>query len=166
MKRLRHQIKNIAITVNGLATSGLNQKRHRICFINQPKPSSLIARTRISWVKKNAAAPKDAPCIGNKLIVIDPEKVANNAKVNGVVFQFLAIVAGIVCGCLGLTDLKGFAAFGPANVAIGGAVVAKCGFKPSKYFIGIDKVVVDGASLGFGTFVLFWTLFYNICHLF
>mgnify|MGYP002635511204 CR=1 FL=1 len=95
-----------------------------------------------------------------------PEKVANNAKVNGVVFQFLAIVAGIVCGCLGLTDLKGFAAFGLANVAIGGAVVAKCGFKPSKYFIGIDKVVVDGASLGFGTFVLFWTLFYNICHLF
>ena len=103
---------------------------------------------------------------GKKLIVIDPEKVANNAKVNGVVFQFLAIVAGIVCGCLGLTDLKGFAAFGLANVAIGGAVVAKCGFKPSKYFIGIDKVVVDGASLGFGTFVLFWTLFYNICHLF
>ena len=106
------------------------------------------------------------PSTGKKLIVIDPEKVANNAKVNGVVFQFLAIVAGIVCGCLGLTDLKGFAAFGLANVAIGGAVVAKCGFKPSKYFIGIDKVVVDGASLGFGTFVLFWTLFYNICHLF
>ena len=51
-------------------------------------------------------------------------------------------------------------------MAIGGAVVAKCGLKPSKYFIGIDKVVVDGASLGFGTFVLFWTLFYNICHLF
>ncbi|ACO67927.1 predicted protein [Micromonas commoda] len=107
-----------------------------------------------------------AQSASKKLIVIDPEKVANNAKVNGVVFQFLAIVAGIVCGCLGLTDLKGFAAFVAANVAIGGAVVAKCGFKPSKYFVGIDKVIVDGASLGFGTFVLFWTLFYNICHLF
>ena len=113
-----------------------------------------------------ADRPRPIRSTGKKLIVIDPEKVANNAKVNGVVFQFLAIVAGIVCGCLGLTDLKGFAAFGLANVAIGGAVVAKCGFKPSKYFIGIDKVVVDGASLGFGTFVLFWTLFYNICHLF
>ncbi len=51
-------------------------------------------------------------------------------------------------------------------MAIGGTVVAKCGFKPSKYFVGVDKVIVHGASLGFGTFVLFWTLFYNICHLF
>ena len=127
----------------------------------------LLARSpRRGLVSDRRNVPIALRSTGKKLIVIDPEKVANNAKVNGVVFQFLAIVAGIVCGCLGLTDLKGFAAFGLANVAIGGAVVAKCGFKPSKYFIGIDKVVVDGASLGFGTFVLFWTLFYNICHLF
>ena len=127
----------------------------------------LLARSPRRGLVADRPRPRSPrPSTGKKLIVIDPEKVANNAKVNGVVFQFLAIVAGIVCGCLGLTDLKGFAAFGLANVAIGGAVVAKCGFKPSKYFIGIDKVVVDGASLGFGTFVLFWTLFYNICHLF
>ena len=43
---------------------------------------------------------------------------------------------------------------------------AKCDFDHAPYFLGRDKIFVGGASASAGTFILFWTLFYNICHLF
>ena len=85
---------------------------------------------------------------------------------NDVLFQFLSIVSGIVCGICGYTDLYGFLFFLVFNVFIGGAVVAKLNFKPKQYFVSVDQIIVNGASNSVGTFVLFWTLFYNICHLF
>mmetsp|Transcript_12207 Transcript_12207/g.29507 ORF Transcript_12207/g.29507 Transcript_12207/m.29507 type:complete len:110 (+) Transcript_12207:102-431(+) len=101
-----------------------------------------------------------------KLIFVDPENVQNNIRVNDVIFQFLGIVSGVVCGILGLTDLRGLLAFLAFNAFIGFAVVLKCKLQLHKYFFSWDKIVVDGASSGLSTFILFWTLFYNICHLF
>ena len=86
----------------------------------------------------------------------------NNLRVNDTVFQFLSIVSGIVCGVLGYTDLRGFVAFLAFNALIGCAVLAKCDFDHAPYFLGRDKIFVGGASASAGTFILFWTLFYNI----
>ena len=97
---------------------------------------------------------------------MDPEKVANNARVNDTVFQFLSIVSGIVCGILGYTDLKGLGAFFVFNCVIGAAVCAKLKGDVKSHFASWDKIFVAGASASAGTFILFWTLFYNICHLF
>ena len=52
------------------------------------------------------------------------------------------------------------------NVFIGAAVVAKLKFQHVHFFPSLDLIFVNGASNSLGTFVLFWTLFYNICHLF
>mmetsp|Transcript_17387 Transcript_17387/g.43011 ORF Transcript_17387/g.43011 Transcript_17387/m.43011 type:complete len:110 (-) Transcript_17387:33-362(-) len=106
------------------------------------------------------------PADSKQLIFIDPESVQNNIRVNDTIFQFLAIVSGVVCGVLGYTDLKGVAAFLAFNCVIGAAVALKCKFAVNTYFISWDKILVDGASSGLGTFILCWTLFYNICHLF
>ena len=103
---------------------------------------------------------------GKKLQFVDPEKVQNNVRVNDTIFQFLSIVSGIVTGCLGLTDLKGLAAFLAFNCLIALAVVVKTGFDVKGHFLSFDKILVNGASASAGTFILFWTLFYNICHLF
>ena len=89
-----------------------------------------------------------------------------NVRVNDTIFQFLSIVSGIVTGCLGLTDLKGLAAFLAFNCLIALAVVVKTGFDVKGHFQSFDKILVNGASASAGTFILFWTLFYNICHLF
>jgi hypothetical protein len=86
--------------------------------------------------------------------------------VNDTVFQFLSIVSGVVCGILGFTDLAGFAFFLVFNVFIGAAVVAKLKFQHVHFFPSLDLIFVNGASNSLGTIVLFWTLFYNICHLF
>lgn len=103
---------------------------------------------------------------GKKLTFVDPEKVANNARVNDTVFQFLSIVSGIVCGVLGYTDVKGFACFLGCNCLIGAAVCFKLKGDVKTYFHSWDLIFVKGASASAGTFILFWTLFYNICHLF
>ena len=87
----------------------------------------------------------------------------NNVRVNDTIFQFLSIVSGIVTGCLGLTDLKGLAAFLAFNCLIALAVVVKTGFDVKGHFLSFDKILVNGASASAGTFILFWTLFYNIC---
>ena len=67
---------------------------------------------------------------------------------------------------LGYTDLRGVAAFLGFNCVIAAAVALKCKLSIKKYFISWDKILLDGASSGLSTFILFWTLFYNICHLF
>ena len=125
------------------------------------RTGELVARCPPSLVPR---PPLTAP--GKKLQSIDPEKVQNNLRVNDTVFQFLSIVSGIVCGVLGYTDLRGFVAFLAFNALIGCAVLAKCDFDHAPYFLGRDKIFVGGASASAGTFILFWTLFYNICHLF
>ena len=101
-----------------------------------------------------------------KLVFIDPEHVNHNLKVNKTIYEFLSVVAGLVCGVLGLTDLRGVLAFLVFNALIGLVVLAKTGFNLRAHFLSWDKVFVEGAAGGFGTFVLFWTLFYNIAHLF
>jgi len=47
-----------------------------------------------------------------------------------------------------------------------GVTASKCEGRPSTYFPSIDKVFLDGPNSGLATFVLFWTLSYNCCHLF
>lgn len=51
-------------------------------------------------------------------------------------------------------------------VVSGACVSWKCDGTPSAYFASIDKIFIDGPLAGLPTFVLFWTLSYNFCHLF
>jgi hypothetical protein len=94
--------------------------------ITAPRRSSLTRRTRTrrsaspaSPARRHPAPRSENTLAGKKLTFVDPEKVANNARVNDTVFQFLSIVSGIVCGILGYTDLKGLGAFFVFNCVIG-----------------------------------------------
>lgn len=51
-------------------------------------------------------------------------------------------------------------------VVSGACVSWKCDGTPSAYFASVDKIFIDGPLAGLPTFVLFWTLSYNFCHLF
>lgn len=94
-------------------------------------------------------------------------RVTDAASGRGGRFTYLSVVSGVIVGALGVAGVKGFLAHG-ACAAVGGVGVAgwKCRWRPSSYFASIDKVFVDGPVAGFPTFVLFWTLSYNWCHLF
>ena len=82
-------------------------------------------------------------------------------------FIFLSIVSGISCGILGLTGVQGFAAHLVCMlIAAGTIATVKCERRVALYFPSLDKVLIDGPNAGFGTFVLFWTLSYNCCHLY
>ena len=82
-------------------------------------------------------------------------------------FIFLSIVSGISCGVLGLTGAQGFAAHVVCMLVVAGTIATvKCERRAALYFPSVDKVLIDGPNAGFGTFVLFWTLSYNCCHLY
>jgi len=131
-----------------------------------PHPHPPLRLARLARASSSRAPRSENTLAGKKLTFVDPEKVANNARVNDTVFQFLSIVSGIVCGILGYTDLKGLGAFFVFNCVIGAAVCAKLKGDVKSHFPSWDKIFVAGASASAGTFILFWTLFYNICHLF
>lgn len=90
-----------------------------------------------------------------------------NAQAIGFVRTALAIIAGIVAGVLGLTNLWGFVAYG-AMYAVGSvAMLMRMQFDLERYFVGTAGSFVMGGIMGqLVTFLLFWTLAYALVHLY
>uniref|UniRef100_A0A8H7Y0E7 ER membrane protein complex subunit 6 n=1 Tax=Psilocybe cubensis TaxID=181762 RepID=A0A8H7Y0E7_PSICU len=78
-----------------------------------------------------------------------------------------ACFSGACAGILGLENLSGFLLFAASMLGMAGAVGAvKCKGRPGRYFRGgIWEVVSPGQDNAF-TFVLVWTLFYGIVHVY
>ena len=74
-----------------------------------------------------------------KLVFIDPEHVNHNLKVNKTIYEFLSVVAGLVCGVLGLTDLGGVLAFLVFNALIARSGLI-CGIKNFSAVFTLEKV--------------------------
>lgn len=117
--------------------------------------------------RTGAAAANEDDARLAKYLVVNAENVVHNARVSARVFTYLSIVSGIAIGALGYTGVRGFAAHGVFMLASACAVAAsKCEGRPTSFFPSVDKVFLDGPNAGLPTFVLFWTLSYNCCHLF
>jgi hypothetical protein len=124
-------------------------------------------RRRMRARRTGAAAANEDDARLAKYLVVNAENVAHNARVSARVFTYLSIVSGIAIGALGYTGVRGFAAHGVFMLASACAVAAsKCEGRPTSFFPSVDKVFLDGPNAGLPTFVLFWTLSYNCCHLF
>ncbi|GJP43813.1 hypothetical protein CLOM_g3225 [Closterium sp. NIES-68] len=80
---------------------------------------------------------------------------------------YLAIIAGVVAGILGLTGISGFLCY-VFIMALGAvALFIKTGLHINKYFDTWQRIGgMDGLTHGAMSFVLFWTLAYDFVHLF
>lgn len=70
---------------------------------------------------------------------------------------FMSIVAGMVAGVLGLTNLAGFGAYAVMMTLVTGALFVKCQAKPTMFFMRTSQITYEGVTAEAMTFVLFWT---------
>ncbi|KAL1666552.1 hypothetical protein GGF50DRAFT_113118 [Schizophyllum commune] len=108
-----------------------------------------------------AAATPDA-----KVQLIYPPNVQVNSTVNTVKF-ITASLAGAVAGILGLQHIKGFALFGASTLLTAFCLFAiNCRGSPARYVLGGLPALVNPGKDNAFTFVLVWTLFYGIVHVY
>ncbi|KAF9266099.1 hypothetical protein L218DRAFT_95536 [Marasmius fiardii PR-910] len=88
--------------------------------------------------------------------------------VNLTTVKFLsAVFAGVVAGILGLENYAGFALFIASTLWSALCMhVVNCRGKPQKYVQGGWKDLVNPGQDNAFTFVLAWTLFYGIVHVY
>ena len=91
-----------------------------------------------------------------------PRPVARTARSR----TFGAIVAGLVAGILGLTGLWGVLCYLAANGLISVVLYQTLGTRKQKYFPSKKSYLLDGLTAQIATFILFWTLAYDIVHIF
>ena len=79
---------------------------------------------------------------------------------------FGAIVAGLVAGILGLTGFWGALCYFAANGFISAVLYQTLGTRRQKFFPSKKSYFLDGLTAQIATFILFWTLAYDIVHIF
>ena len=104
-----------------------------------------------------------------KYLFVNGESIAHNAQINSKTFTSLSILSGSIAGILGATDWIGLVWYCLTILVVGGVtVVFRCKNEPKRFAaesVG-SAIFGQGFSGGFASFILFWTLFYNVCHLF
>ena len=104
-----------------------------------------------------------------KYLFVNGESIAHNVQINSKTFTSLSILSGSIAGILGATDWIGFVWYCGTILVVGlVTVVFRCKNEPKRFAaesIG-SAIFGQGFSGGFASFILFWTLFYNVCHLF
>ena len=104
-----------------------------------------------------------------KYLFVNGESVAHNARINSKTFTTLSILSGSVAGIVAATDIIGLVFYSATMLVVGTAtLVFRCENEPKRFVpesIG-SAIFAQGFSGGFASIILFWTLFYNVCHLF
>ncbi|KAJ7562249.1 hypothetical protein O6H91_03G061100 [Diphasiastrum complanatum] len=94
------------------------------------------------------------------------ENIQHNMKIVYYCRTFLSIVAGSIAGVLGLTALSGFLCYFVIMLLASLGLAAKTKFDVHSFFDSWHRVVFDGVSQEFMSFVLFWSFAYDIVHIF
>ncbi|KAK3286960.1 hypothetical protein CYMTET_5508 [Cymbomonas tetramitiformis] len=97
---------------------------------------------------------------------LSQENMQNNLKAVYFCRIFMSIVAGVVSGILGLTNIPGFIIYFLFMGLTSGGLVLKSFGSPAAYFHSWNKITFDGCTAGLTCYVLFWTLFYDIVHIY
>ncbi|KAH6912426.1 hypothetical protein BKA70DRAFT_1144260 [Coprinopsis sp. MPI-PUGE-AT-0042] len=98
--------------------------------------------------------------------LIYPPSLLHNASLQNIKF-LSSCFAGAAAGILGLTNLLGFAWFLLCSLLMTGVVtMVNCRGKPKKYLMGGLWELVNPGQDNASTFLLVWTLFYGIVHVY
>uniref|UniRef100_A0A7S0Q1B5 ER membrane protein complex subunit 6 n=1 Tax=Coccolithus braarudii TaxID=221442 RepID=A0A7S0Q1B5_9EUKA len=98
--------------------------------------------------------------------VFSMEKIAFNTRSLNYCRVFVAIVSGAAAGILGLEGLIGFLAFFITTFALSAGAYLVVGCEPKPYFKLSADVWTEGIKDGMMSYILFWTLFYDIVHIY
>ncbi|BGP32283.1 hypothetical protein JCM10296v2_004064 [Rhodotorula toruloides] len=131
-----------------------------------PSSSSPFASTTNLDSPLAAVAPPTAPTTLSGSPIFVPNLV-HNQRALYYVKSTTACIAGSVAGILGLTNLHGFVLFFVTSFGVGALYSAvNCGMKPGRYFPKASEPLLSGTLGNCFSFILFWTLFYSLVHIY
>jgi hypothetical protein len=127
-----------------------------------------------SSVAPAAAASASSPAHwSDKLRAVDrlaPQHVKHNLEVVHFTRTWVSIVGGCCCGILGLTNWSGFLFYLLTSLLTSVVLLAKVGgvdpHSVKERFVGWGALTTDGLVAGCMSFVLFWTLLYDIVYVY
>ncbi|XP_002280085.1 uncharacterized protein LOC100251751 [Vitis vinifera] len=109
--------------------------------------------------KKSNEATNDMP-------TFNAENLQSNMKIIYYSRTFLSIIGGVIAGILGFTGFTGFIFYFLVMAITSVGLMAKAKFSVHSYFDSWNRIILDGFLGGLMSFVLFWTLAYDIVHIF
>jgi hypothetical protein len=131
--------------------------------------ATISARARTLQRQQQTLNKKSLEEKEEKYLFVNGESVSHNFQINSKTFTSLSILSGSIAGILGATDWIGLVWYCGTILVIGLVTIGwRCKNEPKRYApesIG-SAIFGQGFSGGFASFILFWTLFYNVCHLF
>lgn len=100
--------------------------------------------------------------------LVNPAALKVNLSALNFLRNFVSVVAGIAVGICGVVGWHGFIYHFLAQIAVAGSMVLKGCTKPSNYFVSWRTLLFHGAfsSTTLLSYILFWMIFYNLCHVF
>ena len=108
-------------------------------------------------------APQEAEVDFSEVFSVD--KIAYNAKALNYCRVFVAIISGCAAGILGQTGLLGFLTFFITTFLLSLTLYMKVKGDPKPYFKDAQAIWTEGVVQSLMSYVLFWTLFYDIVHI-
>eukprot|EP00742_Colponemidia_sp_Colp-10_P003606 GILJ01003838.1.p1 GENE.GILJ01003838.1~~GILJ01003838.1.p1 ORF type:complete len:114 (-),score=16.12 GILJ01003838.1:193-534(-) len=97
---------------------------------------------------------------------VSADKVLHNGRVLAFCRIFASIVGGIVTGAFGLTGLEGIGMFFAFTFISSFVLFLKADMNPAPYFKSSMDVWTGNLLGGMMSFILFWTLLYNMIHIY
>ena len=101
-----------------------------------------------------------------KMAGFSRERIAANTRVLTFARTLVAAFAGASAGILGLETYAGFLFYFAANLVGSALLFFAMHTKPSKYLVSPNSVWTEAATSGFMTYLLVWTLVYNLVHVY
>eukprot|EP00695_Tsukubamonas_globosa_P000885 TRINITY_DN1825_c0_g1_i1.p2 TRINITY_DN1825_c0_g1~~TRINITY_DN1825_c0_g1_i1.p2 ORF type:complete len:106 (-),score=6.16 TRINITY_DN1825_c0_g1_i1:172-489(-) len=97
---------------------------------------------------------------------LSKEKIDKNEKILSNCRTFASILGGCVTGVLGLTGLLGFVLYFVCSILLSLGLLVKSKFSTKRYFRTSSSIWTSGVGSGLMTYILFWTLMYDIVYIF
>ena len=94
------------------------------------------------------------------------ERIGYNARILNYCRVFVAIIAGCAAGIMGITGLSGFAVFLISTLLLSVGLYLKVGCEPKPFFKKPEDLWFEGITSASMSYILFWTLFYDIVHIY
>jgi len=94
------------------------------------------------------------------------DRIAFNGRILNFCRVFVAIVSGCAAGIMGITGLGGFVAFLVSTLLLSCGLFLKVSCEPKPFFKKPEDIWFEGITQALMSYILFWTLFYDIVHIY
>ena len=94
------------------------------------------------------------------------ERIGFNGRILNFCRVFVAIISGCAAGIMGITGIPGFLAFFLSTFLLSVGLYLKVSCEPKPFFKKPEDIWTEGIMQALMSYILFWTLFYDIVHIY